>query len=72
MSRRPRRPALAPMTAAERAAWLEELRSAPRGVQTVDVDDEPDALSALFAGRQDTSAIDAGDRANERAAWRQS
>ena len=70
MSRRPRRPA--PMTAAERAAWLDELRSAPRGVQTVDVDDEPDALSALVTGRTDTAAIDAGDRANERANWRQS
>ena len=60
------------MTAAERAAWLDELRSAPRGVQTVDVDDEPDALSVLIVGRTDTTAIDAGDRANERAAWRQS
>ena len=72
MSRRPRRPALAPMTAAERAAWLEELRSAPRGVQTVDVADEPDALSALVTGRTDTAAIDAGDRANERANCSQS
>ena len=70
MSPPPRRPAS--MTAAERAAWLDELRSAPRGVQTVDVDDEPDALSALVSGRTDTTAIDAGDRANERAAWRQS
>lgn len=67
--RRSRRSAPSPMTAAERAAWLDELRSAPRGVQSVDVSDEPDTLAALFAGRQDTSAIDAGDSANERAAW---
>jgi hypothetical protein len=70
MSRR--RQIIVRQSAEERARILAELRAAPSGIQSVDVDDDGDALALLFAGRSDTSAIDAGDLANERAAWRQS
>ena len=66
------RQAITRQSAEDRARLLAELRAAPREIQSVDVEDEGDVLGSLLAGRTDTSAIDAGDRANERASWGQS
>jgi hypothetical protein len=43
--------------------WLAKLRAMPAGIQSVDVDDEPETIAALLTGRTDVETVQLiGDR----------